>query len=88
MWNQLVTEFAAAVEEVPQATLVRYEDLGDPAELERLTAFLELEAPLTAEIARVGSSRDRAFFRETVPGWESTIIRRTTSQGAGMVGYA
>jgi Sulfotransferase family len=87
LWDRLAHDFLAADAEVPQATLVRYEDLKDPAELARLTDFLELREPLRPDAPEVGSSRERAFFTDALPAWEKIAIRRLTASGAQMIGY-
>lgn len=85
MWNRLVCEYAAADSEVPQATLVRYEDLSSQKELDRLSAFLDLPVPLRV-VSRVGSSVGKINYRD-VPRWERSLLRRLTAQGAELVRY-
>jgi hypothetical protein len=87
LWDRLVREFVLAATELPQATLVRYEDLDDADELERLTDFLGLDVPLRAGLRRVGSS-PRGRSAESVPRWEEAVIRRITRSRAELVGYA
>lgn len=88
LWRDLVTDFIAADRELPQATLVRHENLHDPDELSRLTEFLDLRKPLNADAPRVGSSGSIRYFTTTVPAWEKAVIRRLTAKAAGEVGYA
>lgn len=89
MWRDLAAGFAAVARESPQATLVRYEDLSDPAELARLSEFLELRRPLAADLPQVGSSATfRRYFTRSIPAWERAVIRRITADAARQVGYA
>jgi hypothetical protein len=87
MWRNLVEDFVAASNDLPRATLVRYEDLREEAELARLTEFLGLAQPLSADAARVGSSQDRRFYTDAVPSWEKAVIGRLTSATARRAGY-
>jgi hypothetical protein len=87
MWNRLVKDFVEADRDVPQATLVRYEDLGDPAELDRLSAFLCIEGGLRRDAPRVGSSDERTFYVDRVPAWERAMLRRLTARTAEPLGY-
>lgn len=87
LWAHLVRDFVMAADELPQATIVRYEDLADQQELDRLTGFLGLDAPLRADAPRVGSSRDHRLFSDAIPAWERAVIRRITSTYAAKVGY-
>ena len=86
LWDRLVQDFLSTAADLPRATLVRYEDLGDPAELERLTEFLALDVPLRSGLARVGSSPRSAA--EMPPQWETALIRRITRNRAEPMGYA
>lgn len=88
LWRNLVNDFIVAGRDVPQATLVRYEDLRDEAELVRLTKFLGLSRPLAPDAVRVGSSESRRFYTETIPAWEKAVIGRSTSETARLVGYS
>jgi len=87
LWARLVQQFVQAAAELPQATLVRYEDLDDPTELDRLTQFLGLDVPLKGDLARIGSSR-RTRSTRAVPKWEETAIRLTTRNSSSLVDYA
>lgn len=88
LWDRLARDFHAAARDMPQATLVRYEDLRDPRELARLTEFLHLRKALQPGAPVVGSSKDRAFFLEKLPAWERATVRHLTASSAPLVGYA
>lgn len=88
MWRDLVTDFVAADRDLAHATIVRYEDLQSPGELNRLTEFLDLPTPLAAESRRVGSSNNQRFYTTDLPGWERAAVRRLTAALAPAVGYA
>ena len=85
MWRDVVGEFLAVSREVPQSMLVRYEDLHDPGQLEKLTSFLELSRPLTTEVGAVGPSARKRFYAPTLPHWETALIRRITAATAKQV---
>lgn len=88
MWRATVRDFVAVSREFPQSMLIRYEDLHDDGQLEKLTSFLELSRPLTADVAVVGPSASKRFFSSRIPRWETSLIRRITGTTAGQVGYA
>lgn len=87
LWDRLARDFAAADREHERATLVRYEDLSSSAELARLTAFLDLDAPLRADLPRIGSSVGTAFYTDAVPAWERAVVRARTAGGRRLLGY-
>lgn len=87
MWNHLVQGFLSAEEFVDGAIVVRYEDLHEPHQLERISVHLGLDEVLHP-VGKVGSSERHRFYTADVPSWEQAVIRRLTMSGREALGYA
>ena len=87
MWDRLVRDFVEAEAESEDVALFRYEDLGSPAERDRLAAHVDLEIPSSAYERKVGSSERNEYYELRVPRWERAVIAAQTRRGRELLGY-